>query len=361
MERKDVISAPQLFSLLFLCNVIIGITYNLPLAKSTNMWNHILSAMITFFVNIVLILPIFKLHKISPTMTIADHCAVIFPRLGKIFLAVYALYYLFACCYVLSLFNVFVKDVVNPEISLFLLTLCVILAASYAACKGIEGLARACSVILFLICAAVLFIVLALLPQVDPLNFSPLIYNDFVDTLNGTIYLVSLSFFVPLAGVLVPFAKGSIKKALFATSASVYLLFIFAVVLVTGALGDYLKTQTFQIYTAASVAEIGVVRRLDAIYLGVFTSGLFVTVAMFLFAFFLVAKKIFGAQHSKKIIFFGDLLVLVFSLVVPAFKGVAHFFFDANFIVVPTILTALVIPLVVLVRHQFLLKRGAQR
>lgn len=361
MERKDVISAPQLFSLLFLCNVIIGITYNLPLAKSTNMWNHILSAVITFFVNIVLILPILKLHKISPTMTIADHCAVSFPRLGKIFLAVYALYYLFACCYVLSLFNVFVKDVVNPEISLFLLTLCVILAASYAACKGIEGLARACSVILFLICAAVLFIVFALLPQVDPLNFSPLIYNDFVDTLNGTIYLVSLSFFVPLAGVLVPFANGSIKKALFATSASVYLLFIFVVVLVTGALGDYLKTQTFPIYTAASVAEIGVFRRLDAIYLGVFTSGLFITVAMFLFAFFLVAKKIFGAQHSKNIIFFGDLLVLVFSLVVPAFKGVAHFFFDANFIVVPTILTALVIPLLVLARHKFLLKRGAQR
>lgn len=360
MERKDVISAPQLFSLLFLCNVIIGITYNLPLAKSTNMWNHILSAVITFFVNIVLILPIFKLHKISPTMTIADHCAVSFPRLGKVFLAAYALYYLFACCYVLSLFNVFVKDVVNPEISLFLLTLCVILAASYAACKGIEGLARAGSVILFLICAAVLFIVFALLPQIDPLNFSPLLQNDLPDTLNGTIYLVSLSFFVPLAGVLVPFAKGNIKKALFATSASVYLLFIFVVVLVTGALGDYLKTQMFPIYTAASVAEIGVFRRLDAIYLGIFTSGLFITVAIFLFAFFLVVKKLLGAQQSKKIIFFGDILVLTFSLAAPAFKDVAHFFFDANFIVELTLLTALGIPLVVLSRHKFLLKRGAQ-
>lgn len=356
MERKNIITTSQLFSLLFLCNIIIGITYNLPMAKSTNMWDHILSAVLAFFVNIMFILPIYKLYKISPVMNIADHCLVSFPRIGKIFLIIYGLYYLFACCYVLSLFNIFVKDIVNPEISLFLLTLCVVLAASYAACKGIEGLARAGSVILFLICVAVLFNVFALLPQIDPLNFSPLLYNDFNNTFNGTIYLVSLLFFMPLAEVFIPFVKGDIKKALFITNVSVYLLFIFVVVITTGALGDYLKTQSFPIYTATSVAEIGVFRRLDAIYLGIFTSGLFLTVAMFLFAFFLVMKKLFGVRHSKGVIFCGDFTILIFSLVLPVCKEVAYFFYDINFVVAFTTITSFIIPVMVLLRHMVQIK-----
>ncbi len=360
MERKDVITAPQLFSFLLLCNIITGITYNLQIAKSTSMWDHILSAVFAFFINTLFIFPIYKLRKINPAMNIADHCAVSFERLGKIFLTIYGIYYLFACCYVLSLFNIFVRDIINPEISLFLLTLCVVLAASYAACKGIEGLARACSIILFLICLAIIFILLALFPQIEPLNFSPLLYNGVTDTFNGTLYLMSLSFFLPLAAVLAPFSKGNIKKALIATNSCVYILFIFSIFVVVGALGDYLQTQSFPLYTATSVAEIGVFRRLDAIYLGIFTAGLFIMVAIFLFAFFLVMKKLFGSKHSKKIIFGGDVFLLIFSLMVPIFRDVAKFFFDINFIVVFTVLTAFVIPVIILIRHKMQLRKGEE-
>lgn len=358
MERKNIITSAQLFSLLFLSSIIIGISYNLPMAKSSNMWDHIISAAIAFIVNIVFILPIYKLYKINPIMSIADNCFVSFKKIGILFLIIYALYYLFACCYTLSLFNIFVRDVVNPDISLFILSTCVILAASYAASKGIEGIARACTIILFIICISIGFIVFTLIPQIDIMNFSPLLLDGFSDTFNGTIYLVSLSYYIPLSAIIYPFAKGNVKKTLFFANLSIYLLFIFIVVIVTGALGDYLKTQNFPLYTATSVAEIGVFKRLDAIYLGIFTTGLFITVSIFLFAFFLVMKRIFGEEKNKIIIISGNILVLTISLILPVFKEVSYFFYDMNFILVFTFLVSFVIPLIILIKHKLRLKKG---
>ena len=361
MERKDIITTPQMFSLLFLCNIIVGITYNLPMSKSSNMWDHIISALITLLINLIIIIPSYKLYKINPTMNIADICYVNFKKFGIFFLIIYGLYYLFAACYTLSLFNIFVKDVVNPEISMFTLTLCVILASSYAASKGIEGLARACTIILFIICIAIIFIVFTLVPQINVMNYSPLLYNGFENASNGIIYLVSLSFYIPLSSIIAPFAKGNIKKTLITTCIFINVFLILVIIIVTGSMGDYLKTQSFPIYSATSVAEIGVFRRLDAIYLGIFTSGLFITISLFLFAFFLVMKRIFGENKGKIIIFLGDIIVLVISMILPTFQNISYVFYDMNFILIFTILTSFVIPLILLVKHKVQVKRGEKK
>ena len=188
------------------------------------------------------------------------------------------------------------------------------------------------------------------------MNYSPLLFSGIDDAINGTVYLVSLSFYIPLAAVIMPFAKGNLKKTLFTTNVVIYILFIFVVVIVTGALGDYLKMQSFPIYTATSVAEIGVFKRLDAIYLGIFTSGLFITVSLFLLAFFLVMKRLFGEEKSKIIIVSGDFLILVISLILPKFKEVSYFFYDTNFIFAFTFLTAFVIPMIILIKHKLRIK-----
>ena len=357
MKRNNIISTPQLFSMLILCNIIIGITYNLPMAKSSNMWDHIVSAVIVFLVNVIFIFPIYMLYKINPTMNIADSCVFAFKKLGILFLIIYGLYYLFVCCYTLSLFNIFVRDVVNPDISLFMLSFCVILAASYAARKGIEGIARACTIILFIIVISIFFIIFTLIPQIDIMNYSPLLLNGWKDAVNGTIYLGSLSFYIPLCAIIIPFAKGKIKKTLLITNIITYTFFIFVIIIVTGSLGDYLKTQNFPIYTATSVAEIGVFKRLDAIYLGIFTSGLFITISLFLFAFFLIMKKIFGEKKSKIIIILGDIFILTMSLILPIFKEISYFFYDMNFILILTVLTSFIIPVIIFFKLKLQSKR----
>lgn len=350
MKQKN-ITTTQLFSMLFLCNIIIGLTYNLPMAKSDNMWDHIVSAVFAFFFNFIFIFPVYKIFEINPDINVANVCTANFKKLGILFLIIYGVYYLFACCYTLSLFNIFVRDVVNPDISLFMLSLCVILAASYAAFKGIEGIARASTIILFIICLSILFIIFTLVPQIDTMNYSPLLFYGLKDSFNGTIYLSSLSFYIPLAAMISSFANSkTIKKTLFTVNLLVCVLFVLVVIIVVGALGEYLKLQNFPIYTATSVAEIGVFKRLDSIYLGIFTSGLFITISLFLFSFFLVMKKLFGEKRFKIIIILGDALVLIISLILPIFKEGAYFFYNMNFIFAFTFLTAFIIPVLNLIK-----------
>ena len=356
MERKNIVTAPQLFSLFFLCNIIIGITYNLPMAKSSSVLDHILSAIAALLINILLIFPIYKIYKINPNINIVDNCIKNFKKIGILFLIIYGVYYIFVCCYMLSLFNIFVRDIVDPDISLFMLTFCVILGSSYAACKGIEGIARACSIILFIICLAIAFIIFIIIPQIDFMNYTPLLFSGPNDFINGIFYLTSLSFYIPLAATLLPVVKSGAKKVLIATNAVTYILFAIVIIIIAGALGDYLKTQSFPIYEATSTAEIGVFKRLDAIYLGIFTSGLFITVSLFLFAFFLVIKKILGVKRNKLIIFFADIFLLVISLILPEFEDISCFFYDTKFIFVFTFLTSFVIPTTILLKYKLNLK-----
>ncbi len=355
MEKKYVVTTTQMFALLFLSAIVVGLTYNLPMSKSNNLQDHIASAFIAMGLSFVLIMPVYKLYQINNAMNIADSCMWLFKKFGIVFLIVYGLYYIFASCYILSLFNIFVGNIMSLNVSPFFLTLAVVVTASYAACKGIEGIARGGIIIFFIICIAIIFIVITLIPQVDIMNYSPLLYKNMDETLNGVFYILSLAFYIPLAGILFPFIKGNVKKTVCILNFSVYGILILAMFIVSGALGDYLKTQTFPIYSATSVAEIGVFRRLDAVYLGIFTMGLFITISLFLLAFYLVMKKMLGEKRGKFIVALGDILVLLISLVLPLFSNL---FYNMKFILLFTILTSFFIPIILLIRYNILKKKG---
>ena len=69
-------------------------------------------------------------------------------------------------------------------------------------------------------------------------------------------------------------------------------------------------------------------------------------------------KRIFGEEKSKIIIISGDVLVLVISLILPKFKEISYFFYDTNFIFIFTLLTAFVIPMIILIKHKLQVKEG---
>ena len=76
----------------------------------------------------------------------------------------------------------------------------------------------------------------------------------------------------------------------------------------------------------------------------------------FLFAFFLVIKKILGVKRNKLIIFFADIFLLVISLILPEFEEISCFFYDTKFIFVFTFLTSFVIPTTILLKYKLNLK-----
>lgn len=350
MERRNIITTPQLFSILFLSRLIVGFTYNLECAQSTGMWDQVISAGVALVISLLICIPVYIIYVKNPNMDVTDRCLELFGKFGIIFMIIYGVYYIFVSCYTLSLFNKFVSNVMNPNISTALLSLAVVIVTAYAACKGIEGLARTCSIILFIIMAAVIFIVFTLISQVDVMNYSPLLLDGVSDALNGVIYMVSRDFYIPLMIMLLPFVNGNVKRTIIGINCTIFIFIIFVITLVVGVLGDYLKTQVFPLYAAASVAEIGVFRRLDAFYLGIFTTGLFIEIAVFLFAFSLIVTKIFSKYVGRVSVIVGATLILILSLLIPNFKILVYCFYDMYVVFSFTIVVAFIIPCIVLLK-----------
>lgn len=348
MTKKPVITASQLFGILFISRMIVNITYSPLMVGTTNMWDHVISAAISFIAVFILIIPMYKICTIRPNMTIADNSYFLLGKIGYILVIIYALYYLFVSCHTLSLFNVFITNVMNPNTPLIALSVAIILASCYGAYKGIEALARASGIILFIICIALIFLVAALLPHIDTVNYTPLMYSGTKQVSGGILLMLSRTSCIPAMAMLLPMVKGNIKKSIFVWNTATYAVVALLIFVMVGALGDYLRTQMFPVYTATNVAELGILKRLDALYLGIWASGLFIKISLFLLCFSLCMSRMFGDKIGRISILFGGTVVAVLSIIIAKFRYFYKYIYNLNFLLVLTIITGIIIPLILL-------------
>ena len=64
-EKKITISAAQLFVMLFISRTIVNITYSLYIAETSEMWDNLVSAVISFFLTLLMVIPVYLLYKLS--------------------------------------------------------------------------------------------------------------------------------------------------------------------------------------------------------------------------------------------------------------------------------------------------------
>lgn len=354
-EKKVTISVAQLFVTLFISRTIVNITYSLYITETSEMWDNLISAVISFFLTLLMVIPVYLLYRRSPSHSILDQGYNAWGRLGAVIAVIYALYYIWVLCYTLSLFDLFVTDLMNPKISSAVLSFGVIAASIYGAYKGIEALGRTSGLVLIAILAAFIFLVCALTVQVDPLNYKPFFYEGAGGTINGVLLMLARNSCIPVLAVLLPFAKGNVKKGIGWWCVGVYGTTILVILLVVGVLGDYLVTQPFPVYTATSVAQIGIFQRMDAVFLGVWTAGIFIKCALFLYLVSLCVKKIWGEKASRISILVTGAVVLLMTYGITASNLVMGVLFNNNILLAFTMLTAVVLPLLVLLFNR---KRG---
>lgn len=361
MPKRSVITVTQLFGMLFISRMIVNITYNPLMAGKGEMWDHVLSALISFLLTFLIAAPVYFLHRRRPEMDLIDVAGYHMGRWMIIVAVIYALYYLTICCYTLSLFDAFISNVMSPRVSLWVLSLAFVVTACYGACKGIEALARASGLILIAICAAVVFLVVALIPQIDPLNYPPLLFDGPEQTLNGVLLMISHTSCVPAMALLLPMAKkGNVTRGIVTWNFTIYLTIAVLITMIVGALGDYLKTQIFPIYAATSIAQIGAFKRLDALYSGIWATGLFVKLALFLFLFSMCVERVFGQKYGRIAVLGGGLTVAVISVFIAESRRLSYMIYDKRFLLVFTLLVAVAIPLWILITDKVKTKKEAK-
>ena len=360
MKNKTIITAGQLFGMLFISRMIVNMTYNPLLTGGENMWDHILSAAISFVLVFVMVIPVYKMCNMRGGIDVANASYAILGKIGAVVCIVYALYYAFISIYNLSLFNSFVSNAMSPKIPILALSFAVIIVSCYAAYKGIEGIARASFLILILIVVALIFIVIALLPQVDSRNFTPFMYNGSKQVVKGVILMLSKTACIPAMAMLFPIVKGDKKRGLIGWNVSVYATIAILITVIVGSLGDYLKTQSFPVYTATCIAEIGILKKLDAFYLGVWLTGLFIKISLFIYLIAACINKVLGEKASRVSIFISGIIIAILSYFVSKDKATIALVYNLGVIMVFTLITAVIVPLILLIVNSIKCRRSCK-
>lgn len=358
MTNRGIITAGQLFVLLFISRAIVTITYSPELSSGDDMWNHLLSAIISFPMTLIMLIPTIFLRKFNRNMSVLEYGENIFKRLSIIISLFYAIYFIMVCGYGVAIYNKFLSLGVNGEAPIFAVAAAVLIASCYGAFKGIEAIARASGLILIGLIATILLLFFALTPSIDTENYRTILSISYDSVYNGTVLMLSRMSCIPAIAVLYPIVKGNVKKGSILWCSSIFILIMVSIILVTGSLGDYLKNSIFPVYQAAKTVNIGFLQRLDALFIGLWTAGLFCRLSLFLYLFALCVGKAFGKKTSRIAILVGGAAIFIFGMVT-ADMGFTSFMFNSTFWFWLTLTAAVFIPLFLLICY--IIKSSSQK
>ena len=348
MEKRPSISVGQIFSMLFISRMVVSMTYGTLLIGDSDIWDHLISAPISFLLTFLLVYPVYRLFLMDKKMNVMDNAYSLMGKWGMYIILIYVIYYLVISVHTLSVFNNFISNAVNPPISLSLLSIVLLISCCYAAYKGLESLARTSSFILCATIISIFFLTISLLSSIEKINFTPFMYNGKESVKEGIFYMISQSYCIPAMAMLLPMGRGTKWKGILIWNSCIYVVFSLIIILIIGSMGDFTYTQLFPVYTAAGTGKFGSFRHLDAMYLGVWILGIFLKLSLFIVLASEGIKKILGERASKySVIMFGILLMLptffpnLFSVLKSSTATTFLFYF--------VILTSVILPIILII------------
>ena len=348
-NRKAFITAGQLFAMLFVSRMVIMITLNPTLTGGESLQDNILSCALALVLNFILIIPIYFLTKKDPEKSLLDCSLDCFGKAGKIVPILYVLHFICIDSYYLSFFHLFLSNVMQPDTPYLLVAVAVLGAAWYASCCGIEGIARAGGFVMVIITAGILFVIISLFPKIEFVNFEPMVFNGPKQMITGTLLFLAQSTGFATMALILPQVKGNRKKGFIIWNVAIYSFMAFLIFVMVGSLGSFVKSQLFPVYTMSELAEAGPFSRLDAVFIGVWITGLFIKLSLDAYLIRLCFSKTSKPKGVSIGTFVSILAIGVLSYFIITSELVQSFFFGLNFLLPLTLFTACLIPLVVLI------------
>jgi spore germination protein (amino acid permease) len=334
--------------MLLISRVVVCVTFGSRLIGGEDIWDCIISCGITFLLTFLLVIPICFLCKSGTQNDVSDISNSLLGFFGKFVTLIYAVYYALVCAHTLAVFKSFIENVMNPPVSFLLLSTSMIFFACYGAAKGIEGLSRASAIILFFVTTALLVLGVSLFRVIDTTEFKPFFYKNNKALIQGILFFISRSSCIPALAMLLPKAKGNLVKGIVMWNTAFYILMAGTIFFIIGTLGNFASTRFFPAYNTASVAKIGKLENLDVLFLGLWTSSIFIKISLFINLSSECIRKTFGGKHNKIIIIcLGALLVFTNKFV--KISNLTTGIFNTNVLLIFTVLTAFIIPIILLI------------
>lgn len=350
----------QLFAILFISRMVVNVTYSSYSADIDSLHFGAVATLIALPLTLLMVTPIYLMFKTGAGRTVTDNAYDLFKKWGAVIAVVYGLYFLWILIKTLSQFNVMVTNVLNPTASVLVLSIAVVVASMYGAYKGIEALGRATTIIFIFIAVALITLLFTLVPKVDKLNYVPITMANTKDIVSVVMDMLSKNSCIPAMAILLPFVKGKTKATVCWWGVAVYATTAVFILLITGVLGEYLQTQVFPVYSLTAVASLGVTERLDGLFLGVWTAGMFVKISLYIYLLSACVKRIFGETISRWSILICGILVLIASMGLTITESVFNMVFNNTLLLALTITTGVVIPLFIAVANRISKKKSKE-
>ena len=311
---KVQISYREAVSLLTVSSVFSSITFslheNMPLCPMSYMIAFALGVAFNF----LLILPYFLLLKRYGGMSVLDCSYRLFGKFSVVFALAFFLFLCGVGAKCVSEFDAFLLNEVFPDASHFVIITLLVLACAYGAFLGIEALGRFANLVFFFTCFSVLLILISLLGKFDLLNFGITQKEEI-----GTIFMQSFRYASSnpeLVTVLLitPVVNKKLRKG-FALWNLLALILVEGIAFsVIGTLGDYAQVQLYPYYRAATVAEISVLKRLDAAHLCVWILVAFTKITYYLLLTKNVLDTLIRKSAKKFSLIVSAMLLFVLSV-----------------------------------------------
>ena len=350
MEAKQktgtLLRSSQLYGAMFVSQLLMILTLNTVLSGGGRMQDFIPAALLTFVGNFIFILPAAFLFKKYPGKNVLDIADLLLGKGASVVRLLYGTYFVFLAAYYLSLFQLFLANVMDPRQSLAGVAAAVMGVAVYSALRGIEAVVRAAAIVgafTVLGCVILLFI---LFPRFEEVEFLPFFEEGMQPIFTGALLILGRTGSFVLWGFLAPYTSGKKGKGYLAWNFAIYIFTTLILAAAIGALGANLDAWLFPIYSASAFAQTGLLQSMDTLFIAMWVFGLLAKLSMNLIT---LQMSFQGRKRRKKWpVFCAAAAASALALLICQFVELQQLFFGLWLLLPATGITAVGIPLFLL-------------
>ena len=259
------VTTSQFFSLLYLSALSSMFMYISAPRVTIASTDSILRPLVFAVICIVSVIPAFFLMKYHSKLTSENKTSLLKSKPYKIIAVIYGIIYFVDAVMTVARFDLFASSELFPGTDMTFFIIGLVIICSLLSLLDIGGVARASTIFMVVVAGATLFAAISLVKEVDLLNFTPLFENGAGAFFSESLYFCIQASEIGTVLLFVPYIEGDVKKSYIIWAIVSAISFSFILFFVVGTLGAFADTQLFPTYAAVSLAEFGLLERLDAL------------------------------------------------------------------------------------------------
>lgn len=297
---KTTVSAPQFFSLIYLSVLSSVFMYISSSRVEIAETEALLRPVMFTIISIISAIPSYFVYKkYNQGLLKRD---MLNAKLMKVVFGLYAVTYFIGALRVAARFDLFASSELFPGADMTWFMIALVVICAMLSTLGLGALARAGSIFVFIVVCTTGFVMLSLLEEIDILNFSPLFEGGVLKFFGDSLIFVVQATEIGAIILFLPEIKGNIIKHYIWWSVLSGLSFIIILFFVIGSLGAFADTTLFPTYTAVTLAEFGLLERMDALETAIWILCVVEKLSFYILIVMKSVRKIFPKVPKKVIV-----------------------------------------------------------